>query len=158
MRGALKSAMLDFRRLLVFALLSQAHILSAQDAGKVRVNVYRYKQIYGKAIRPSIYCDETDVARLQDGRFVVLALTPGKHTFRSNDKQSVIDLELKPGQEYYIRVDIAPGFAKAHGRITLVQPEQGAAEFKQMKPADADMIKNRTFLISDSGSEKVGAK
>jgi hypothetical protein len=118
-------------------------------SAKVRVNIYRYKQFIGKALRPSIYCDGTDVARLQSGRSIVLALTPGKHTFRSNDKQSQIELEIKPGQEYYIRIDIATGFWKGHGRLTLVQPEQGTPEFQQTKPADADMIKDKGFVAAD---------
>jgi hypothetical protein len=61
-------------------------------------------------VKPSIYCDERDVARVQNGRSVVLALTPGKHTFRSNDSQSQINVDLKAGEAYYIRLDIATGF------------------------------------------------
>lgn len=119
------------------------------SANNVRVYVYRYKQYMGKGLRPSIYCDDRDVARLQSGRYLVLAIAPGKHTFRSNDKQSQVEPDLKLGQEYYIRIDIAPGMWKGHGRLTLVQPEQGAAELKQMKPIDAGMIKEREFLAAD---------
>jgi hypothetical protein len=127
---------------------------TAQDDPKasgndVRVNVYRYKQYMGKGLRPSIYVDERDVARLQSGRYAALALAPGKRSFRSNDKQSQIELDLKPGQEYYIRIDIAPGMWKGHGRLTLVQPEQGAGELKQMKPLDAGMVKDKEFLAAD---------
>ena len=50
---------------------------------------------------------------------MILALSPGKHAFRSNDKQSVVDLDLKSGQTYFIRIDIATGFWKGHGRLTL---------------------------------------
>jgi hypothetical protein len=125
--------------------------MSGQEApnptgNTARVNVYRYKQYMGKGIRPSIYVDEKDVVRLQSGRYVALA--PGKHSFRSTDKQSQIDVELKAGQEYYIRIDIAPGMWKGHGRLTLVQPEQGAGELKQMKPVDEGMIKDREFLAA----------
>jgi hypothetical protein len=120
--------------------------LSSQSA---RVNVYRYKQYMGNALRPSIYCDDKDLARLQDGRYVVLALEPGTHTFRSNDKQSQIELDLKRGQEYYIRIDIAPDMWKGHGRLTLVQPEQGIGELKKMKPIDKGMVKQKDFLAAD---------
>jgi len=128
--------------------------MTAQESPKpsgdnVRVNVYRYKQFVGKGLRPSIYCDDKDVARLQSGRYVVLALTPGTHALRSNDKQSQIQLDLKAGQEYYIRLDIATGFWKGHGRLTMVLPEQGAGEVKQMKPVDAGMIKDKEFLAAD---------
>jgi hypothetical protein len=129
-------------------------VTTAQEAPqpsgeKARVNVYRYKQFAGKGLRPSIYCDDKDVARLQSGRYVTLELTPGTHTFRSNDKQSQVELNLKPGQEYYLRIDIATGFWKGHGRLTLVLPEQGEGELKKMKPADAGMIKDKTLLAAD---------
>ncbi len=135
-------------------ILSAGATVNAQEAShpsgeKVRVNVYRYKQYLGKGLRPSIYCDEKDISRLQDGRYVVLLLTEGDHTFRSNDKQSQIGLNLKPGQQYYIRIDIAVGMWKGHGRLTLVQPEQGAAELKEMKPVDSGMIKDRELIAED---------
>jgi hypothetical protein len=134
----------------VVLLLFSSNVMNAQEQSqsdeRVRVYVYRYKQYVGKGLRPSIYCDERDVARVQNGRSVVLALTPGKHAFRSNDTQSQIEIDLKAGQEYYIRIDLAAGFWKGHGRLALVQPEQGRAEFAQMKPADAGMIRDKELL------------
>lgn len=56
-----------------------------------RVTVYRYKRYLGKALCPSIYCDELYVARIQDGRYVVLALSPGAHAMRSNGKQPHVE-------------------------------------------------------------------
>lgn len=145
------------RRISIMAslvLLSVPAAVSAQEpsrpaAENVRVYVYRYKQLLGKGLRPSIFCDDNDVARLQSGRYVVLALAPGKHTFRTNDKESQMDLDLKPGKEYYIRVEIEPGMLKGHGYITLVEPDQGAEEVKETKPADAGMIKDKKFLAAD---------
>jgi hypothetical protein len=145
------------------AFLSIPAVVAAQDAAKpaetapaakatpasddkAEVTVYRYKQFVGKGLRPSIYCDNKDIARLQSGRYVTLALPAGTHSLRSNDKQSQIELELKPGQKYYIRIDIATGFWKGHGRLTMVMPEQGAGEVKQMKPVDAGMIKEKEHL------------
>lgn len=121
---------------------------AASDA-KAQVIVYRYKQFAGKGLRPSIYCDDKDIARIQSGRYVTLSLPAGTHLLRSNDKQSQIELELKPGQKYYVRIDIATGFWKGHGRLTLVMPEQGAGELKQMKPVDAGMIKNKEYIAAD---------
>jgi hypothetical protein len=150
--------------ILLAVLLSAPIAVSAQAAqgngssNEARVDIYRYKQAFAKGIRPSIVVDEIDVARLQDGRSVVLTMPAGIHTFRSNDAQSRVELELKAGQVYYIRIDIAPGLVKGHGRVMLVQPEQGAAEFKQMKSADANMIKDRQFLAPDFVPEKSSSK
>ena len=126
-------------------------VIAADDAkapDKTLVYVYRYKQAYGMAIRPSIYCDDIEIARLQNGRYLALGLKPGKHKFRSNDRQSVIDMVLKADESYYIRLDLATGVMKAHGRLTLMLPEQGASEFKLLKPVDRGMVKDRTFLAA----------
>lgn len=125
---------------------AQAPPADAKSGGPAKVFVYRYKQYVGKGIRPSVICDDVDVARIQSGRMVVLALSPGKHRLRSNDAQSQIELEVKPGTDYYLRVEIAQGFMKGHGRLVLVMPEQGAAEIRQMKPADKNMIKSTDLL------------
>jgi hypothetical protein len=156
----MNNSMMSLKRILRgMSLIAILPLLSAPGAtaqapakpsgDKVRVTVYRYKQYMGKGLRPSIYCDEHDVARLQDGRFVVLELAPGRHTLRSNDKQSQVDLDLKPGQQYYLRIDIAVGMWKGHGRLTLVQPEQGIGELAKMKPIDKGMIKDKEFLAAD---------
>lgn len=106
------------------------------------VFVYRYKQFVGSALSPSVYCDETELARIENGRFFVVKLPAGKHVFRSNDKQAGIDVDLKPGEKYYIRVELATGFMKGHGRLTSVAPEQGSYEIKNLKPLDNDKVKD----------------
>ena len=106
------------------------------------VYVYRYKQFVGSALAPSVYCDEVQLARMENGRYFAVNVDPGQHTFRSNDKQSGIQLDVKPGQEYFIRLEIAAGFMKGHGRLILTAAEQGRYELQsnQLKPLDASKV------------------
>jgi Protein of unknown function (DUF2846) len=106
------------------------------------VYVYRYKQFVGSALAPSVYCDEVQLARMENGRYFAVNVDPGQHTFRSNDKQSGIQLDVKPGQEYFIRLEIAARFMKGHGRLILTAAEQGRYELQsnQLKPLDADKV------------------
>jgi hypothetical protein len=106
------------------------------------VYVYRYKQFVGSALEPSVYCDEVQLARMDNGRYFAVRIDPGKHTFHSNDPQSGVALDLKPGQRYFIRVEIATGLMKGHGRLTLMSPEQGGYELKssKLKPLDAGKV------------------
>ena len=106
------------------------------------VYVYRYKQFVGSALAPSVYCDEVQLARMDNGRYFAVNIDPGQHTFRSNDKQSGIQLDVKPGQEYFIRLEIAAGFMKGHGRLILTAAEQGRYELQsnQLKPLDASKV------------------
>ena len=112
---------------------------------KATVYFYRYKQYVGSALSPSVYCDEAELARMENGRYFSAKLIPGKHTFRSNDKQSGVEVDLKPGQEYFLRVEIATGFMKGHGRLVAIVPEQAKFELqsKKLKPLDGDKVMDR---------------
>jgi hypothetical protein len=117
----------------------------ATQMEKATVYFYRYKQYAGSALAPSVYCDEAELARMENGRYFTVKLAPGKHTFRSNDKQSGAEVDLKPGQEYFLRVEIAAGFMKGHGRLIAVVPEQARFELraKNLKPLDADKVTDK---------------
>jgi hypothetical protein len=134
--------------LLMAAAMSLSHAAEAPElktgaAGKsAAVYVYRYKQYQGSAIKPSVYCDGQEVAKMHNGRYFRMVLPAGKHTFGSSDKQSGMEIDLKPGQEYYVRVEIATGFLKGHGRMTLVAKEQGTFEIKKLKWSDAGHIRD----------------
>jgi hypothetical protein len=119
---------------------------SAQS--KASVYIYRYKQFVGSALAPSVYCDETQLARMENGRYFTVRVDPGNHTFRSNDTQSGIALDLKAGQEYFVRVEIATGLLKGHGRLILTSPEQGRYELQssKLKPLDGDKVSDRAHV------------
>jgi hypothetical protein len=118
---------------------------AATQGDKATVYFYRYKQYVGSALSPSVYCDEAELARAENGRYFAVKLAPGKHTFRSNDKQSGAEVDLKPGQEYFLRVELVSGFMKGHGRLVAVVPEQAKFELqsKQLKPLSADKVTDK---------------
>jgi hypothetical protein len=117
----------------------------ATQMEKAKVYFYRYKQYVGSALSPSVYCDEAELSRMENGRYFTVKLAPGKHTFRSNDKQSGVEVDLKPGQEYFLRVELVTGFMKGHGRLVAVVPEQARFELKakNLKPLDADKVTDK---------------
>jgi hypothetical protein len=113
-----------------------------QNSSKATVYVYRYKQFVGAALAPSVYCDDVQLARMENGRYFATTVDAGKHIFRSNDEQSGIVLQAVAGQQYFIRVDIAAGFMKGHGRLTLMDSQQGTYELTsdKLKPLDASKV------------------
>jgi hypothetical protein len=121
---------------------------SQSNDSQATVYIYRYKQFVGSALSPSVYCDESELARMENGRFFVAKLAPGKHVFRSNDKQAGIDVDLKAGQVYYVRMELATGFMKGHGRLVAVAPEQGSYEVKNLKPLSADKVKDSQHVAA----------
>jgi Protein of unknown function (DUF2846) len=125
--------------------LAQDPVVSAPADAKqapAKVYVYRYKQFVGGALEPSVYCDDVPLARMDNGRYFTVSIAPGKHTFRSNDKQSGMEWDLKPGQEYFLRVEIATGFMKGHGRLVVMPREQAGYELKssKLKPLDPGKV------------------
>jgi Protein of unknown function (DUF2846) len=116
------------------ALLANAQEPKPQpaDNAKATVYVYRLKLFYAKLLKPSVYCDSKDLGRIENGRFMKLEIDPGKHYFRSNDKESGFEADLKPGQQYYIRIDMVPTAMHGHGRVLLVAPEQGTEEITKV--------------------------
>ena len=142
------------RKLLLLLLAILPALAVAQDskpqqpttsAQTATVYVYRYKQFVGSALSPSVYCDEAELARADNGRYFTATIEPGKHSFHSNDRQSGIDLDLKAGESYFIRVDIAAGMMKGHGRLTLMSAEQGSYELRsdKLKPLDGSKVKDQ---------------
>jgi hypothetical protein len=116
--------------------------VTSQDSAKATVYIYRYKQFVGAALAPSVYCDDVQLARMENGRYFATTVEPGKHIFRSNDEQSGIVLLATAGQQYFIRVDIAAGFMKGHGRLQLMDSQQGTYELTsdKLKPLDAGKV------------------
>ena len=131
--------------------VSNSQATTSAHSSKATVFIYRYKQFVGSALAPSVYCDEVELARMENGRYFAVKLDPGKHTFRSNDKQSGTELEVKAGQQYFLRVEIAAGMMKGHGRLILTAPEQGSYEVNssKMKPLDSKKVVNTTLVSVD---------
>jgi hypothetical protein len=121
----------------------------AVQEDKATVYFYRYKQYVGSALAPSVYCDEAQLARMDNGRYFAVKLKPGKHTFRSNDKQSGAEVDLKPGQEYFLRVELVAGFMKGHGRLVAVVPEQARFELKKLKPLDTEKVTDKERVSTE---------
>ena len=126
---------------------------AAAKSTKARIYFYRIKQFTGSALEPSVYCDDKELARMDNGRFFAVDLEPGEHTCRMGDKQTGFTLELKPGEQYYAKITIDMGFLKGRGRLTLLQKEQGAFELKKVQPLDVTKVKDRSLVTVYEGSE-----
>jgi hypothetical protein len=113
--------------------ISNGHIVSANKIAaqqpsevvdsKARVYVYRHKQTSTRNMQPSVYVDGDEVARIDDGKFFVVKLAPGKHTIMVNKGHSGAEIDMKAGEEYYFRVVIKAGTWVGHGQIDFVQKE-----------------------------------
>ena len=122
---------------------------SQADSAIPCLRVYRQRRYSGSALAPSIYVDDKQIARVGNGRRVSIRLTPGPHTIRSDDKSSAVSVDAKTGQDYFIRIEEETGFWKGHGKLTLVLPEQGAAEYKLQKPVEENRKIAREMIVEE---------
>lgn len=137
------------------ALTSETKPTEPRNASeKPIIYFYRTKQYAGSALEPSVYCDDKELARMDNGRYFGVTLEPGKHTCRMGDKQTGFEIDMKAGEEYYAKVTLEAGFWKGHGRLSLLQKEQGAFEIKKVKLLGADKVKDRSLVTIFEGSEK----
>ena len=127
----------------------------AKPTDTALIYFYRIKQFAGSALEPSVFCDDKELARMDNGRYFGVTLTPGKHICSMGDKQTGFEVDVKAGEQYYARVTIDVGFWKGRGRLTLMRKEQGAFELKKVELLSANKVKDRSLVTVFGGNEKV---
>ena len=123
---------------------------------KVAVYVYKtpHQRTLGR-VAPPVYCDEQLLAKLDGGRYFIVKLDPGTHSFRSkNKKDGGVEIELKVGQEYFLRMETRTGVQVNAPRISVVPNEEGRYDVKQMKYVNEDDIKDRSRVVIPKKVEK----
>jgi hypothetical protein len=101
------------------------------DQSQATIYFYRPRRFQGSALKPTVFVDDARAGRLHNGDSINIVVAPGPHRVYSNDKSTGIELDAKPGQTYFVRVDIQVGLLKGHGGVTLVDPQQGKYEVAQ---------------------------
>ncbi len=101
---------------------------------------FRPARFVGSAIRPSVYVDGQQIARLENGRYFSLPVTSGKHQVTSTMKRVPLDLELKPNEIVYLEMAIIPGTWHADGRLIPAVAAEATTTIAKSKRLDKGMI------------------
>jgi hypothetical protein len=101
----------------------------------------------GKALEPSVFIDDIELARMDNGRYFSLKLAPGKHIIHMTDDKKGYAIDMVPGQTYYFRIGIEMGMWKGKGKITLDDADRAVAEIKKLKFIGQDKIKTTTMVV-----------
>jgi hypothetical protein len=117
--------------------VSKLQSVGSQSAAVV---IYREKNYAGYALRPTVMLDGRDFVHIGNGRVFVGAFRPGHYVFQMDDKKSGTELNLRPGQTAYMKVEIVPGFWKGGGRMTQMAPEQGSFEARRLQLIESNEI------------------
>ena len=128
----------------LIAVVTETASTNTEDA---TVYIYRPSKMVGRALEPSVFVDDTELARMDNGRYFALKLKPGKHIIRMTDDRKGYALDMGPGQTYYFRVGIEAGIWKGQGKLTLDDAERAIAEIKKLKFIGQDKIKAPTLVV-----------
>ena len=113
---------------------------SVNQAQLATVVIYRESNFYGMALRPTVVLNGRDFVNIGNGRVFVGAFQPGHYVFEMDDKKSGTEIDLKPGQAVYMKVELVPGFWKGGGRLLQMATEQGSFEAKRLDLISPDEI------------------
>lgn len=118
------------RRVVFVIVLALAATAAAQDA---TVTIYRPRRSAAAWRRPTVLCDERVAAVVHNGEVVEVPVKSGNHTLRTEDLPGFAFTAESDGH-YFARVELVSGF-NANWRVTLIDPQQGAAEVAELKGA-----------------------
>jgi hypothetical protein len=135
---------LNWKTLIAFSMaVSVIASAQTQPPSTGTVHIYRYKLSVGQAAHPTVSCDAFPVARIQNGRVYTMKVSAGRHIFATADNPTGIEVDVKPGKEYFVRIDYPPNASFAvRASPVLVAAEQGRKEISKIRPLDGWFVEN----------------
>lgn len=101
------------------------------------VIVYREGHFTGSALKPSVFLDGKEVARLKNGTYFTLQVDPGKHEVGSSAKhEPALAIDVKPGETSYVQMIVVTGTWRGAGRLVPVPPDDGKTAVSKLHVLD----------------------
>ncbi len=96
---------------------------------KAVIYLYRPAGFVGSALMPKVSCGSETVA-LGPGNYHAFIAAPGHVQCASSyyENSAAVDLDLKPGQDYYVKQTSSMGFFVGHVHLATVAPDYGLQE------------------------------
>lgn len=87
----------------------------------------------GTAIQPAVKLDGIKVGDVVPGGYFYVDRPAGTYEISvATEKEEDINITVKPGETRYVRFDPGMGIAVVHFLPTLIWPDQGAEEIKEL--------------------------
>lgn len=102
---------------------------------------FREGHYVGRALKPSVYVDGKQVARLENGRWFSIPIEPGKHEVSSSAKhEAATVIEVSPGETDYVQMVITTGTWRGGGRLMQVDSSEAQNKLGKLKPLDQKFL------------------
>ncbi len=119
---------------------------------------YRPKRFYGSGLTPSIYVNGDEIARMDNGRFFVMAVKPGTIRIASSMKQDPLEVEAKAGKTEFMELAIMTGTWKGGGRLIPTAAADAREALKKLKPLDKKWAQSDQVTFELPGEATAEAK
>jgi hypothetical protein len=108
--------------------------LSATDANKAVVYVYRSPAFVGSAVSYTVNASTKPLVKLVNGGYYPYVTNPGEvEIWAETEAKSSVTVDLKPGDRKYVKGTVGVGFLVGRPSLTLVDPATAQAEIKECK-------------------------
>lgn len=112
------------------------------------VFIYRPRKVIGYADGdPSVFCDGNELVQMDNGRYVAIRLTAGRHVIHLTNKKKGFAIDMGPGQIYYFRVSMEMGMWGNHGKLTFEDAETALPEIGKLKYLGWSHIQDRSLVL-----------
>lgn len=106
-------------------------------SSKAVLHLYRPTHFGGSGIKPHITIDGTEITQVANGQAIQTLIEPGRHTIgiverRAKVDNSIPDIDMEAGKEYWVRISLESGFIY-HVRLDLLAPEMASTESAKLK-------------------------
>lgn len=92
------------------SITTRSGTITAPAQGMGQIVFFRPNRLMGAALGCTVFENDAQIARLGNGRYYVVAATPGRHEFATKGfSEDRLSLEVEPGETYYVRCNIATG-------------------------------------------------
>ncbi len=124
------------KRVVLLVMLLSA-CCAAQDVGLV--TIFRLPD-HHRGWKPIAFCDGQRIAAIQGGKYVKMVVSAAKHTFATNNTKTGLDLDVKPGGDYFLKVSGTTGPFSDEGKLELADTMQSRFQLNRMEPLKANEV------------------
>ena len=102
--------------------------------GKGVVYIYRSPGIVGSAVSYQVYVGNSSLGRLVPGGYLTYLANPGElELWGETESKGSVTLDVKPGQEHYLKGSLSFGFVVGRPLLMVVEPSVGRMEIEECK-------------------------
>ena len=122
-------------------------VTETSGSQEATVFIYRPGKYGGRVLEPSVFVNQTEVARMDNGRYFALRLKPGRYTIRLTDDEKGYTIDVSQSETYFFRIGVDWGMFKGHGTIAPEDRDRAVEEIKNLKFIGQDKIKAPALVV-----------